>query len=194
MPFVSGRLRNYLLREARQSHSNASLLGPWGKSTSQVTLGSNVWTTYSNSDHLGWRDEKILSPHAVLEDGKRRATGGCQLREREGHHPLRGEQHDCLQLPGISPAPAGGRKSSKALQRLAVGWRSRCSRFITWICLTSNEDRKCLTLVLPSVLCYTINTKHRRRKEAAVSGEAASNEVFMSDDVKFWQLYTLTAF
>lgn len=58
--------------------------------------------------------KKILSPHAVLEDGKRRATGGCQLREREGHHPLRGEQHDCLQLPGISQAPAGGRKSSSA--------------------------------------------------------------------------------
>lgn len=91
-----------------------------------MKLGSNVWTTYSNSDHLAWRDEKILSLHAVLEHGKSRATGGCQLREREGHHPLREEQHDCLRLPGLhrdQPSTSRRKEELKVLQRFAVAWR-----------------------------------------------------------------------
>lgn len=61
-----------------------------------------------------------------LEDGKRRATGGCQLREREGHHPLREEQHDCLRLPGLhgdQPSTSRRKEELKALRCLAVAWR-----------------------------------------------------------------------
>lgn len=127
-------------------------------------------------DHLAWRDEKILSPHAVLQDSKRRATGGCQLREREGHHPLREEQHDCLRLPGLhgdQPSTSRRKEELKALRRSLATQRSR---FRTGICVTSAEDRKYLTYALLSVLYYIINTKYRRSKEAGASGEAVSNE------------------
>lgn len=67
--------------------------------------------------------KKILSTHAVVEEGKRRATGGCQLREREGHHLLRGEQHECLRLPGLHGAqPRRQEEELKALQH-AAAWR-----------------------------------------------------------------------
>lgn len=66
--------------------------------------------------------EKILSVHAVIEEGKRKATGGCQLREREGHHLLRGEQHDCLRLPGLQRAqPSASRR--KNLKGFSTPWR-----------------------------------------------------------------------
>lgn len=123
VPFVTAGLRNYLLCEAGRLHSNAALVGPWGKPNSPIKLGSNVWTTYSNTDHLVWRGGKILSMHAVVEEGKRRATGGCQLREREGHHLLRGEQHDCLRLLGLHGAqPRRQQEELKALQH-AAAWR-----------------------------------------------------------------------
>lgn len=71
--------------------------------------------------------KKILSVHTVTEEGKRRATGGCQLREREGHHPLREEQHDCLRLPGLpraQPSTSRRKEALRALQR-TVTWRVR---------------------------------------------------------------------
>lgn len=182
-PFVTGGLRNYLLCKAEQSHSNASLVGPWGKSTSRIKLGSNVWTTYSNSDHLAWSDEKILSPHAVLERGKRRATGGCQLREREGHHPLKEEQHDCLWLSGLhgdQPSTSRRKEELNALQRFAVAWQVSAAgsqrESVLHQTRTANISHKHLTHVLLSVLYYTNITKYRRRKEAAVSEEAGAEE------------------
>lgn len=101
MPFVSGRLTHYLLCGAGKSPSNSALMGLRGKPSSQIKLGSNVWTSYSNSDHLA--EKKIYQPatRAVTERDERRATGGCQLRKKEGHHPLREEQQVCLPLPRI---------------------------------------------------------------------------------------------
>lgn len=52
VPFVFGRLTNYLLCGAGKSPSNSALVGLRGKPPSQIKLGSNVWTSYSNGDHL----------------------------------------------------------------------------------------------------------------------------------------------
>lgn len=108
----------------------------------------------------------MLSVHAVVEEGKRRATGGCQLREREGHHLLRGEQHDCLRLPGLHGAKpsAGSRKSLKHFSTPRRGEAGRCSGSRMRICLASDKERKCLTYcVLYCQNCVTPNRGGGRR-------------------------------
>lgn len=109
-PFVCGRLRNYLLCGAAKSPSNSTLMGPRGKPSSQIKLGSNVWTSYSNSDHLAW------------DGGEKKIHTGRRWTAREGQqvavnlekkrviiHLEKGSKSVCLS-PGsakLSQAPAG---------------------------------------------------------------------------------------
>lgn len=115
--------------------------------------------------------KKILSMHAVVEEGKRRATGGCQLREREGHHLLRGEQHDCLRLPGLHGAQpsAGSRKSLKRFSTPQRGESTLRVQIVNLSCIRRGAQMSHILYVVLSELCYT---KYRRRKEA---GEAVLN-------------------
>lgn len=110
-PFVSGSLRNYLLCGAAKSASNSTLMGPRGKPSSQIKLGSNVWTSYSNSDHLAWEGgKKKKSTQAVGEQTSEGQQVAVNLEKKRVIIHLEEGSKSVCHSPGsakLSQAPAG---------------------------------------------------------------------------------------
>lgn len=85
-------------------------MGPRGKPSSQIKLGSNVWTSYSNSDHLAWEGKKKKSTQAVGEQTREGQQVAVNLeKKRVIIHLEKGSKSVC-HSPGsakLSQAPAG---------------------------------------------------------------------------------------
>lgn len=98
------------MEQEKKSPSNSTLMGLRGKPSSQIKLGSNVWTSNSNSGYLAlWGEKKSM--RAATEWTREGQQVAVNLeRKRVIIHLEKGSKSVC-HSPGstkLSQAPAGG--------------------------------------------------------------------------------------
>lgn len=136
----------------------------------------------------------VMKKYSLRTQSSRAVREGQQVavnleKERVIIHLKKSSMTVCGSL-GCRDQPCTSRRKEE-LKALHCSLASQRCRFTTWICATSDEDRKCLTYVLLSV--PTLQNVRGGRK-LQYQKQWLQMQMFMSEDVKFWKCCTLTAF